>query len=77
MSKKKSNSSIKCSVDSCKHQDSAKCECELDEIEVVCSCGEDDCTCPSDTACGSYECDDDTSDTDSENDDVEDESEDE
>lgn len=56
MSKKKTNSSIKCNVDNCKHQDSAKCECELDEIEVVCSCDEDDCICPSDTACGSYEC---------------------
>ena len=35
MSKKKTNSSIKCNVDNCKHQDSAKCECELDEINVV------------------------------------------
>lgn len=53
---KKTNSAIKCNVESCKHQNSDKCECELEQIEVVCNCNEDDCCCSSDTSCGSYEC---------------------
>lgn len=52
---KKCNNSIKCDVESCKHQNTDKQECELDEIKVSCVCDNDDCTCSSDTICDSFE----------------------
>ena len=50
-------SKIKCNVESCKHQDSDKCECKLDEIQVSCVCDNDDCTCSVDTVCDSFDTD--------------------
>lgn len=52
----KTNKSIKCEVENCKYQNNDKCECELEEIKVVCNCSEDDCCCSSDTSCASYDC---------------------
>ena len=50
-------SKIKCNVESCKHQDSDKCECKLDGIQVSCVCDNDDCTCSVDTVCDSFDTD--------------------
>ena len=47
------NCNVKCNVDNCKNYDNGKCS--LDEIEVDCTCDSDECDCPNDTACNSYE----------------------
>lgn len=54
---KKCNSSIKCDVESCKYQDKDKECCTLDEIQVACTCDNDECDCSNDTVCASYDLD--------------------
>lgn len=51
------NSSIKCNVESCKHNDSEKGSCTLNEIEVDCTCDSCDCTETGETICKSFDCD--------------------
>lgn len=46
---------IKCNVENCKFNDKDKCLCCLDEINVTCQCGQDECSCEKDTNCASYE----------------------
>ncbi len=55
---KNSNNSIKCSVESCKHNNCEEGTCELKEIEIGCTC--DNCTCSNEdeTICKSFEEDD-------------------
>ncbi len=48
-------SKIKCEVNSCKHQNTDKQECELDEIKVSCVCDNDDCSCTEETVCDSFD----------------------
>ena len=55
MSKKKSNSSIKCDVDSCKYNNCEEGTCELESISVSCLCDDDDCCDCEDTICQSFE----------------------
>lgn len=56
MSKKK-NSSIKCDVESCKHNE---CDCcSLDEIQVSCTCDHNEAEDKEATICESFECTDD------------------
>lgn len=57
MSKKKNktNSSIKCEVESCKYNNCEDGCCELDEIKVGCTCDNDDCKNTSETVCESFE----------------------
>ena len=54
-SNKKCNSSIKCDVESCIHQNADKGECELEQIKVTCTCDNDNCECSNDTICDSFE----------------------
>lgn len=58
MAKKKDNKHIKCNVESCIHNDCDCNYCELDEIQVTCSC-DNDKACKQETICDSFEeCDD-------------------
>lgn len=56
---KKKNASIKCDVESCKHNDcSCGCGyCSLDEIKVSCTCNHDEAEHKDVTVCDSFECD--------------------
>lgn len=49
------NVKIKCDVESCRHQNTEKQECELNEIKVSCICDNDDCSCSTDTICDSFD----------------------
>lgn len=52
MKKKKNNSgSIKCDVNTCKHNNTADKCCELDSIEISCTCNNDECDCQEETIC--------------------------
>ena len=42
-SKKKSNSTIKCDVVTCDHNNCEEGTCRLDEVEISCSCASDEC----------------------------------
>lgn len=59
---KETNSSIKCSVENCKHNNSEKGSCTLEEIEVDCTCDSCDCTETKETICKSFDCADDSCD---------------
>lgn len=65
----KTNSSIKCDVDSCKYNNCEEGYCELDEIKVGCVCDSEDCRECEETVCESF----DTKDVENENDSDEDE----
>ena len=54
---KKKKSTIKCDVESCKHQNTEEGLCELDEIKVSCECSNDDCKENQETICESFDCD--------------------
>lgn len=57
MTKKSTNNQkIHCDVNSCIHNDTNKCCCELDEIKVSCNCSEDNVTEKKETICESFEC---------------------
>ncbi len=49
----KKNQTIKCNVETCRHNDCDKMVCQLDEIKVDCGC--DDPNCKADTICDSFE----------------------
>lgn len=49
----KDKNSIKCDVESCKHNDE-KC-CLLNSVKISCNCGHDECNCADDTICESFE----------------------
>lgn len=53
MSKNKKQT-IKCDVDSCKFNNSKENSCELEEIQISCSCDKDDCRCNDETICDSF-----------------------
>ena len=55
MKKNNSNSSIKCSVESCKHNNCEEGTCELEEIKVGSNCNGCDCTTEEETICESFE----------------------
>ena len=57
MSKKKDNSKIKCSVESCKNNNCEEGTCTLNEISVNCTCDNKDCCCCDETVCESFETD--------------------
>lgn len=60
MSKKRKNDtnpSIKCNVESCKHQDCSNHCCTLEAIEVDCTCGCDEAVDKKETICKSFKCD--------------------
>ena len=53
--KKKSNSNIKCDVVSCDHNNCEEGTCQLDEVEISCSCDNDECVDCAETVCQSFE----------------------
>lgn len=54
MKKKKENSSIKCDVKSCEHNNCNMNCCTLDEIKVSCCCNSEDVNNKDETICSSY-----------------------
>ncbi len=48
---------IKCKVESCKYQNCDNKCCTLGEIEVDCTCNQNDATDKKETICKSFECD--------------------
>ena len=50
------NKKIKCDVESCKYNDGED-YCELESIEVTCTCDNCDCKDSKETVCNSFECD--------------------
>ena len=52
---KKSNSSIKCDVASCDHNNCEEGTCQLKEVEISCSCDKDNCCDTGETICQSFE----------------------
>lgn len=54
MKKKKENSSIKCDVKSCEHNNCNMNCCMLDEIKVSCCCNSEDVNNKDETICSSY-----------------------
>lgn len=65
-SENNSNNSIKCSVESCKHNNCEEGTCELEEIEVGCACDNCDCSSEDETICRSFEENDEVTTTDDE-----------
>ncbi len=55
---KEINNSIKCNVESCKYNDCEEGNCTLEEIEVDCTCNNEDCKETKETICKSFDCDD-------------------
>ena len=57
MSKKKtkSNSNIKCDVASCDHNNCEEGTCQLDKVDISCSCENDKCMDSCETICQSFE----------------------
>ncbi len=55
---KKKNPSIRCDVESCKHNDYSCGYCDLDEIQVSCNCKNDEVEDQEETICASFECND-------------------
>ncbi len=60
--KEKTNNSIKCDVESCKHNNCEEGYCELDEIKVGCTCDNDNCKDTGETVCESFATDEDVCD---------------
>ena len=52
---KKDNKSIKCDVDSCKHNNKDTSCCELDSVSIGCTCNNDECERVEETVCQSFE----------------------
>lgn len=52
--KKKSNSNIKCDVESCKNNNCEDGTCCLDEVCISCNCDSDDCHNTTETICQSF-----------------------
>lgn len=52
---KDSNESIKCNVESCKHNNCEEGTCALDEVEIDCTCNNCDCSKEDETICKSFE----------------------
>ena len=73
--KKTSNDSIKCNVESCKHNNCDEGTCTLEEIEISCTCDNCDCSNEDETICRSFENDESESDDDNEQEEYEEESE--
>ncbi len=55
--KKKKNPSIKCDVESCKHNDTSCGYCDLNEIKISCNCQPTEAEDKDSTICESFECD--------------------
>lgn len=53
----KKETKVKCNVKSCKHNE--KKECDLDELNISCTCDNENCTDKQETICQSFEEDDD------------------
>lgn len=51
----KSNSNIKCDVVSCHHNNCEEGTCQLDEVEISCTCSNDECSNCVETICQSFE----------------------
>lgn len=52
---KKSNSNIKCDVTSCDHNNCKDGTCCLEQVEISCSCNNDECADCGETICQSFE----------------------
>lgn len=53
---KKGNGNISCDVETCKHNNCEDGMCELESIQVTCTCNNDECECTESTICDSFEC---------------------
>lgn len=51
------NEKIRCDVESCKYNNNEENYCELDSIQVSCTCDECECDDCNETICASFECD--------------------
>ena len=49
----KKETKVKCDVESCKHNDDK--ECELKELDISCTCDNDECEEKEETICKSFE----------------------
>ncbi len=48
------NNKIKCNVNSCNHNNNVNNYCELDSIEISCTCDNNNCNCYEKTVCNSF-----------------------
>lgn len=46
---------IKCDVSSCKHNDDSEYLCTLKQIDVSCTCNQNNCSNKTETICNSFE----------------------
>ena len=46
---------IKCDVETCKHNNCEKGCCELEEVKISCTCNNDECKNCEETICASFE----------------------
>ena len=53
---KEGNGNISCDVETCKHNNCEDGMCELESIQVTCTCNNDECECTESTVCDSFEC---------------------
>lgn len=49
------NQKIKCTVNSCKYNDTSNKLCSLDKISISCTCNSNNCKSYKETICGSFE----------------------
>lgn len=52
----KKHTKVNCEVENCKHNDSKKCD--LDELDISCTCDDDECLDKEETICNNFEKDD-------------------
>lgn len=51
---KEKNQKIKCNVESCKYNNEKDCLCNLDSIDVTCTCNKCECKNKVETICNSF-----------------------
>lgn len=52
---KKCNQTIKCNVNNCKYNNEVDYLCNLEVIDVTCSCNKNTCNSKTETICNSFE----------------------
>ena len=52
---KKYNQIIKCDVNNCKYNDEVDCLCNLDKVDITCTCNKNKCDSKIETICNSFE----------------------
>lgn len=55
MDKSSNNQKIKCDVSNCKYNDDTNYLCNLDEIDISCTCNKCQCKNKKETICNSFE----------------------